>query len=84
VAACRNHPDVSGVGICVRCKTVICAECCTRLRGINHCPECLRELAEPTPPPAVAGTLLAAFGIVTLGCAVLFGLFLLVQGRLAP
>jgi hypothetical protein len=84
VAVCRHHPDVSGVGICVRCKTVICEACCTRLRGINHCSECMCELAEAGPPPAVAGTVLAAFGVLTIGCAVLFGLFLWVQGRFAP
>ena len=45
MASCRYHPETPGVGICVRCRTVICDACCTRLQGINHCHECLKALA---------------------------------------
>ncbi len=85
MAHCRFHPDAPGIGICVRCRTVICADCCTRLQGINHCHECLRALARgPTTPRAGAGSVLAALGLLVLGSALLFGLSLLAQGRLAP
>ncbi len=85
MAACRYHPDRPGVGLCVRCRTVICADCCTRLQGINHCHECLRALARAAPAsrPGV-GSVLAALGMLVLGVALLFGLLLLAQGRLAP
>jgi hypothetical protein len=85
VAHCRYHPDTHGVGICVRCRTVICAACCTRLQGINHCHECLRALARGKGRPrGGVGTLLAALGLLGLAWALLFGLLLLAQGRLAP
>jgi hypothetical protein len=84
VASCRYHPDTPGVGLCVRCRTVICAACCTRLQGINHCHECLKKLARPSRPPGGAGSALAALGLLALGAALLFGLLLLAQGRLAP
>jgi hypothetical protein len=85
VAFCHYHPEVPGVGICVRCRTVICAACCTRLQGINHCPECLRQLSRgkgrTRPGP---GSVLAALGLLLLAGALLFGLLWLAQGRLAP
>jgi hypothetical protein len=85
VASCRYHPDTPGVGLCVRCRTVICAACCTRLQGINHCHECLKVLARgPGRPRGGAGSVLAALGLLALGAALLFGLLLLAQGQLAP
>ncbi|HEX5269667.1 MAG TPA: hypothetical protein VFW33_04225, partial [Gemmataceae bacterium] len=85
VASCRYHPETPGVGICVRCRTVICADCCTRLQGINHCHECLRALArDPVGRRGGAGSALAATGLLALAAALLFGLLLLAQGRLAP
>jgi hypothetical protein len=85
VASCRYHPDTPGVGVCVRCRTVICAACCTRLQGINHCHECLKALArDPGRPRVGAGAALAALGLLALAAALLFGLLLLAQGRLAP
>ncbi len=85
MASCHYHPDTPGVGVCVRCRTVICAACCTRLRGINHCPECLRKLARgPGRPAGRAASVLAALALLALACALLFGLLLLAQGRLAP
>jgi hypothetical protein len=85
VAACHYHPEAPGVGICVRCRRVICAACCTRLRGINHCHECLKGLARgPGRPRAGAGSVLAALGLLALAFALLFGLLWLVGGRLAP
>ena len=45
MALCKYHPDRPGVGVCMRCRAVICAACCTRLEGINHCHACLKALA---------------------------------------
>lgn len=85
MADCRYHPEVPGVGVCVRCRAVICDACCTRLRGVNHCHACLRELARPRPPSGLGiGSALAAVLLAALAWAVLFGVFLLLQGRLAP
>jgi hypothetical protein len=44
VAACQFHPDRAAVGLCMRCRRTICADCCTRLQGVNHCHACLKEL----------------------------------------
>jgi hypothetical protein len=85
VAACRYHPDTPGVGICMRCRSVICAACCTRLQGINHCHECLRALARgPGRPRGRAVSALAALALLGLAWVLLFGLLWLAQGRLAP
>jgi hypothetical protein len=46
MSLCRYHPDRPGIGVCVRCRVVICAECCTRLDGVNHCHACLKELGQ--------------------------------------
>ena len=82
---CHYHPEAPGVGICVRCEMVICATCCTRLQGINHCPECLKTLGRSKPrTSAGGGAVLAALAIFGLAWAVLFGLLWLAQGRLAP
>ncbi len=84
MAACHYHPDTPGVGICMRCREVVCAACRTPLRGINHCHACLRALARPRPAPARVGSVLLALLLAGLLWAALFGVFLLAQGRLAP
>ncbi len=38
---CRYHPERMGIGICVECRNVICAECSTQFEGINRCASCL-------------------------------------------
>ncbi len=38
---CFYHPDRAGLGICVECRNVICAECTTQFEGINRCAKCL-------------------------------------------
>ena len=85
MADCRYHPETPGVGICVRCETVICAVCSTRLRGMNFCHACLDELAHPleSAPWRLRSTLRLAL-LSGLALAFLFGLFWLVQGQLAP
>jgi hypothetical protein len=94
VASCYFHPDRPGVGVCVRCRVVICAACRTRVDGVNHCHACLKVLgagaaadARPLPrggrPPGDLWPL-AALGLFGLGWLLLFGLFWLVQARLSP
>jgi hypothetical protein len=70
----------------MRCRRVICAACCTRLAGVNHCRGCLETLAlrseEPRrgAGPRTAATLL----LFAAAWLVLFGIAWLLQGRLAP
>jgi hypothetical protein len=45
---CRYHADRDGVGVCMRCRAVICSECSTRIDGINHCLRCLDLLRKDT------------------------------------
>jgi hypothetical protein len=70
----------------MRCRLVICAACCTRLDGVNHCHACLAALARTPaersrrlPLRAVQGVLLLAAGWLFL-----FGLGWLASGWLAP
>jgi hypothetical protein len=86
VAVCHYHPDRPGVGVCIRCRVVICAGCCTRLDGVNHCHACLRKLAARAERPRRRTPLwaLAAALLLGAGWLVLFGLGWLLQGRLAP
>lgn len=85
MARCASHPETSGVGICARCRAVVCAACCTRLQGINHCPHCLEALARPSRPrrPSAAARILAAV-VWAVAVSMLGGLLWLVQGSLAP
>jgi hypothetical protein len=39
---CEAHPERAGVGVCVECRRVLCAECSTRFEGINRCARCLQ------------------------------------------
>jgi hypothetical protein len=78
---CSYHPQTPGIGICIECRAVICAECTTQFEGINRCARCL---AQKTRAPSVlrsgnqfsvANLVLAAlsffliFGIVRLAAA---------------
>jgi hypothetical protein len=40
---CHYHPERSGIGICVECRSVICTECTTQFEGINRCAKCLAD-----------------------------------------
>ncbi len=44
-AACANHADREALGVCVRCHKLVCAECVTRIDGINHCVGCLEAMS---------------------------------------
>lgn len=42
---CYQHPQRLGIGICVECRQVVCAECSTQFEGINRCARCLARMA---------------------------------------
>jgi hypothetical protein len=79
---CKNHPDRDGVGICVPCRRVVCADCSTRLDGINHCRECLEaKIGKARRAPGrsrKAVERVAAAGFVLVAYLVLVGAFYLV------
>lgn len=80
---CINHPDTPGVGICVRCRAVICAACSTRLDGVNHCQLCLQEMA--VQPEVVTETSSAVrLFVLFLGCCGLWGMVWLARSALMP
>jgi hypothetical protein len=70
----------------MRCRVVICAACCTRLNGINHCHACLKVLGKGRDEPRTVGGLWAVTAALALGAAglVLFGLCWAVSGLMAP
>ena len=83
---CHYHSDRPGIGICMRCRVVVCAACCTRVNGVNHCHACLAVLGrrgEETRSSGALGTIVAA---VMLGMAwlMLFGLCWAASGTIAP
>lgn len=82
---CHFHNDRPGIGICMRCRVVICAACCTRINGVNHCHACLKALGDQREERHVGnlGTLLAGLllGVASLA---LFGLCWAVSGKMAP
>jgi hypothetical protein len=86
MAVCKYHPERSAIGVCVRCRTTICAACCTRLDGVNHCHACLEILARAREVlPAGRGVaVLGAICVLALAWLVLFGMLTLMQGSLAP
>lgn len=86
MAVCHYHPERLGVGVCMRCKVVICAACCTRLDGINHCHKCLKTLGRAKQRHEAGGAPLTLIAIVVvLVVAFLFmGIGCLTQGMLAP
>jgi hypothetical protein len=87
VRACSYHEDRVAVGICMRCRRAICAACCTRLDGVNHCHRCLKELgrraAEPRTPRASG--MAAPLAVLLVGALLVFlEVLFLVEGKLAP
>jgi len=70
----------------MRCRRIICAACCTRLDGINHCHACLKSLGaareERPANPALAA--LVALSLLGFSSLLLFGLLFWLQGSLAP
>ncbi len=43
---CHYHPMRAGIGVCVECRQVVCAECSTQFEGINRCAACLAKLSK--------------------------------------
>ncbi len=86
MASCKYHPGRPGVGVCMRCRAVVCEACTTRLDGVNHCHACLRELAAPAEGPSGGRLrrLAAGAAVFVPGWVSLFVLYYLLQGRLAP
>jgi hypothetical protein len=86
MAFCRYHPDRPGIGVCIRCRVVICAACSTRVDGVNHCHACLKMLAQRKDPGrrSNAGSVVGALVVLGLAWLVVFLAGLLGQGLLAP
>jgi hypothetical protein len=83
-AFCHFHGDRPAVGVCMRCRRVICAACCTRQDGINYCHACLKALSEASEPPGTPAGMrwLTAGVLMTVGFTVLLLLGWLGQGAL--
>ena len=86
MAVCTYHRDRPGVGVCMRCRAVICAACCTRVDGVNHCHACLKVMATRRDEPRGGAALLrvSAACVLGLGWLFLLGVFWLARGLLAP
>ena len=69
---CKYHPEREGIGICVRCRTVICSECSTKIDGINNCHYCLEQLKKENDPIEGFGTLSPSRSVLSL---LLYGAF---------
>ncbi len=83
MAFCINHPDTPGVGICVRCRAIICAACATRLDGVNHCHRCLGELAVQ-PEPVTESSAVGRVFVLVFACLGLWLMVWLARGVLIP
>ncbi len=83
---CFYHADRPGVGVCMRCKRVICAACCTRVDGVNHCHACLKILGSKGEETRRSLDLwpLLSVGMLGVGGMLLAILCWLIQGLLAP
>ena len=79
---CTYHPDRIGIGVCMRCRAVICAECCTRLDGINHCHACLGELGQRPTPRRRQSSRLSVAMVLGLIYLAFVGMLWLAQGSL--
>jgi hypothetical protein len=86
MAVCQYHPDRPGIGICMRCRVVICAACSTRVDGINHCHACLKALGQRQERPRAAEfpPALAAVFCLALTGLIFFVFSLAIQGSFAP
>ena len=82
---CHFHNERPGIGICMRCRVVICAACCTRVNGVNHCHACLKVLGGSREEKHGGKLWIVLTGFL-LGVAwlVLFGLCWAVSGMMTP
>jgi hypothetical protein len=67
MALCHYHPDRTGVGICMRCRVVICTACCTKVDGVNHCHACLKALGRRDEQSRPSGISITLAALLTLG-----------------
>jgi hypothetical protein len=77
---CRTHPEREGIGVCVRCRRVVCAECSTKIDRMNFCTSCLATLAPAGERQRVAASdasPVTGIFLLLVGYAALVGLFLL-------
>jgi succinate dehydrogenase/fumarate reductase-like Fe-S protein len=83
MATCFYHAERNGIGVCMSCRRVICADCSTRLDGVNHCHACIESLSrkEKEPGSQVPELLVHAVALV-VSVLLLSALLLLVQGKL--
>jgi len=82
---CYQHPQRLGIGICVECRQVVCAECSTQFEGINRCARCLAKMAPKKSARSAFhewGALSVAGALGALG--LLFGGAVLVAGWIRP
>lgn len=62
---CTIHPDRSAVGVCERCRRLVCLDCAIPFRGAVRCEQCAAlELGDPAPEatadrPRILGQYLA-------------------------
>ena len=71
------------MGVCVRCGTLVCAECVTQVDGINHCVSCLAAVgaARVSVTPA-APVRAGAFDIVALALLLALALWGVLEATL--
>jgi hypothetical protein len=83
---CHFHDTRPGIGICLRCRVVICSACCTRVNGVNHCHACLKVLGGRREEALDGNRFWVMLAALLLGMAwlVLFGLCWAISGRMAP
>jgi hypothetical protein len=85
MVVCHYHPDRPGIGVCMRCRRVICAACSTKMDGVNHCHACLKAIgARGSASSAGASAALTAVVLLCIGGGFCFGLGWLMQSWLAP
>jgi hypothetical protein len=76
---CVNHPGVAPRGLCARCRVAFCADCLTKVDGVNHCARCYTAAAQADRARAAERAPEVAEGRLAL---TLVGLWLLVWGVL--
>jgi hypothetical protein len=84
VRVCYYHEDRSAIGICMHCRVPICADCTTRLQGVNHCHKCLAAMAARKDETGFDFGPFVAASVMAVGFGMLFGVCWLIQGTLAP
>ncbi|MCS6859913.1 MAG: hypothetical protein NZT92_06295 [Abditibacteriales bacterium] len=75
---CVHHPDREGIGVCVRCRQVVCAECATKIDRINYCHRCLATLSAEgrvTAPRRATAEKATAVALLVVSFLVLTGFF---------